>query len=186
MGRHFAQIAFTPAVQAEQRRIGSRAAYARMEERGAEDAELGPAEAAFIAARDGFTIASVSETGWPYIQHRGGPPGFVRAIDPRTLAFAELGGNRQHITAGNLAGDDRVALFFLDHARRRRLKLLGHARLLHDAPELLAALTPPGREDLAQAVMTVEVAGFDWNCPQHITPRFTAEEWAAIAAAKPA
>ncbi len=185
MGRHFAEIAFTHAVQAEQRRIGSRGAYARMEERGAEDAALGPAEAAFIAARDGFTLASVSETGWPYVQHRGGPPGFVRALDARTIGFAELTGNRQHITAGNLAGNDRVALFFLDHARRRRLKLLGRARIVEDA-ELMAAFTPPGREELAQAVMLVEVAGFDWNCPQHITPRFTAEEWAAISAAKPA
>jgi len=179
MGRHFARLAFTPAVQAEQTRIGSRAAYARMEEAGRDDATLGAAEAAFIAARDSFTMATVSETGWPYIQHRGGPPGFIRALDPHTLGFAELSGNRQHISAGNLAGNDRVALFFLDHARRRRLKLLGRARVVQDAA-LEAALTPPGREALVQGVMLIAVEAHDWNCPQHITPRFTAEEWAAM------
>jgi len=181
MGRHFAALAFTPAVQAEQARDGSFAACARMAAEGREDSALGPAEAAFIAARDGFLMATVSETGWPYVQHRGGPPGFVRALNARTLGFAELSGNRQHVTAGNLRGNDRVALFFLDHARRRRLKLLGHARLVED-PALVAALVPPGLARLARAAMLVEVSGHDWNCPQHITPRFTAAEWAAMEA----
>jgi predicted pyridoxine 5'-phosphate oxidase superfamily flavin-nucleotide-binding protein len=179
MGRHFAELAFTPAVQAEQERIGSRRAYARMAESGREDTALGPAEAGFIAARDGFMLASVSETGWPYVQHRGGPPGFVHVLDDRTLGFADLVGNRQHVTAGNLAGNDRVALFFLDHARQRRLKLLGRARLVEDAA-LVARLVPPGAEDLGRAAMLVRVEAFDWNCPQHITPRFTAAEWAAL------
>jgi predicted pyridoxine 5'-phosphate oxidase superfamily flavin-nucleotide-binding protein len=180
MGRHYARLAFTPAVQAEQTRIGSRRAYAQMEAVGRDDAVLGGAEAAFIGARDGFFLASVSGTGWPYIQHRGGPPGFVHVLDARTLGFAELVGNRQHVTAGNLATNDRVALFFLDHAHRRRLKLLGRARLVQDDAALIERLTPRGAEDLARAAMLVTVEGHEWNCPQHITPRFTAAEWAAM------
>ncbi|MDO9706761.1 pyridoxamine 5'-phosphate oxidase family protein [Paracraurococcus lichenis] len=180
MGRHFAQIAFTPAVQAEQAALGSRDHYAKVEERGRDDSQLSTQEAAFIQARDSFTMATVSETGWPYLQHRGGPPGFVRVLDARTIGFADFSGNRQHISVGNLAMDDRVSLFFLDQANRRRLKLLGHARVVRDDPALLARLTPAGAEDIAESAVLIEVAGFDWNCPQHITPRFTAEEWAAL------
>ncbi|MCO6418758.1 pyridoxamine 5'-phosphate oxidase family protein [Siccirubricoccus sp. KC 17139] len=182
MGRHYAEIAFTPAVQAEQAGLGSRAHFARVAAEGREDGALGPEEAGFIEARDGFFLATVSSTGWPYLQHRGGPVGFVQVLDAETLGFADLRGNRQHVSLGNLATDDRVSLFFLDHARRRRLKLFGHARVVRDDPALLARLTPPGREALAESAMLIRVAGFEWNCPQHITPRFTAEEWAAIAA----
>ncbi|RAI58458.1 pyridoxamine 5'-phosphate oxidase family protein [Roseicella frigidaeris] len=186
MGRHYARIAFTPAVRAEQQRIGSLAHYARMAEAGREDDALTGAEAGFIAARDSLTMASVSETGWPYLQHRGGPPGFVRVLDARHIAFAELGGNRQHVSRGNLAGNDRVALFFMDYPNRRRLKLLGHARVVEDEPALLARLAPPGEAGQAEvgraeAAIVIEVAGFEWNCPQHITPRYTAAEWAALA-----
>jgi uncharacterized protein len=181
MGRHYARIAFTPAVQAEQQRIGARAHYAQMAEAGREDDALTAAEAGFIAARDGLTMATVSESGWPYLQHRGGPPGFVRALDARHIAFAELAGNRQQVSRGNLAGNDRVALFFMDYPNRRRLKLLGHARLVEDDPALLAQLTPPGRARQAEAAMLIEVAGFEWNCPQHITPRYSVAEWAALA-----
>jgi uncharacterized protein len=192
MGRHYARIAFTPAVQAEQQRIGARAHYAQMAEAGREDDALTAAEAGFIAARDSLTMATVSESGWPYLQHRGGPPGFlrvldehtpgfVRALDARHIAFAELAGNRQQVSRGNLAGNDRVALFFMDYPNRRRLKLLGHARLVEDDPALLAQLTPPGRARQAEAAMLIEVAGFEWNCPQHITPRYSVAEWAALA-----
>lgn len=181
MGRHFADLAFTPLVAAEQARIGSRATYARMQAGGRDDSALGPAEVDFLAARDSFYLATVSEAGWPYLQHRGGPPGFVRALDARTLGFADFTGNRQHISLGNLAHDDRVALFFMDYANRRRLKLLGRLRPVRAEEDaaLLARLTPPGAERIAETAMLVTVEGFDWNCPQFITPRLTAAEWAA-------
>jgi predicted pyridoxine 5'-phosphate oxidase superfamily flavin-nucleotide-binding protein len=183
MGRRFAEIAFTPRVQAEQARVGSRAGYARVAERGRDDAELTEAEAEFIAGRDSFYMATVSETGWPYVQHRGGPAGFVRALDGRTLGFADLGGNRQHISVGNLGHDGRVSLFFMDYANRRRLKLLGRARVVRaeDDPAPVASLTPPALAGRGERAVLVAVEGFDWNCPQHITPRFTAEQVEAAA-----
>jgi predicted pyridoxine 5'-phosphate oxidase superfamily flavin-nucleotide-binding protein len=180
MGQHFAEIAFTRAVQAEQARLGSRATYARQATAGPDDSRLTAREAGFIAARDSFYLASVSETGWPYMQHRGGPPGFVRVLDAGTIGFADLTGNRQHISVGNLAGNDRVSLFFMDYANRRRLKLLGHARVVRDDPALLARLVPPEVARQAESAVLVTLAGFDWNCPQHITPRFTTEEWQAM------
>jgi len=176
MGRHFAEIAFTPAVQAEQEALGSRGHFARMAVEGREDSQLSASEAGFIHARDSFYMATVSETGWPYMQHRGGPPGFVRVLDATTLGFADLKGNRQHVSLGNLANNDRVSLFFMDYANRRRLKLLGHAQVVRDDPALLARLTPAGAERQAEGAILVRVAGFEWNCPQHITPRFTLDE----------
>ena len=178
MGQHFARIAFTPAVQAEQDALGSRPHFARMGEQGRDDSRLSGQEAGFIHARDSVYVATVSSTGWPYMQHRGGPPGFVRVLDAETLGFADFTGNRQHVSIGNLATNDRVALFFMDYANRRRLKLLGQARVIRDDPALLARLTPEGTEHLAESVLLITVAGFEWNCPQHITPRLTAEEWA--------
>ena len=184
MGRHFAQIAFTPRVQAEQARIGSRATYARAESEGREDSVLTSAEAGFIAARDSFYMASVSETGWPYVQHRGGPAGFLRVLDAATLGFADLGGNRQHISVGNLGGDDRVSLFLMDYPNRRRLKILGRARVVTRAedPDLVARLAPDGGAGRAERAVLIGIEGFDWNCPQHITPRWTAAELAPLAA----
>ncbi|MBX9700332.1 MAG: pyridoxamine 5'-phosphate oxidase family protein [Acetobacteraceae bacterium] len=178
MGRRFAAIAFTPRVRAEQARIGSRANYARMEAEGRDDSALGPAEAAFIAARDSIYMASVSETGWPYVQHRGGPPGFLRLLDPATIGFADLGGNRQHVSVGNLAGDDRVSLFLMDYPNRRRLKILGRARVVTRAEDaaLVERLAPEGLSARAERAVLITVEGWDWNCPQHITPRWTAEE----------
>jgi predicted pyridoxine 5'-phosphate oxidase superfamily flavin-nucleotide-binding protein len=178
MGRHFAEIAFTPAVQAEQATLGSREHFARMAEQGRDDSRLSVQEAGFIHARDSVYMATVSGTGWPYVQHRGGPPGFVRVLDAGTVGFADLSGNRQHVSIGNLATNDRVSLFFMDYANRRRLKLLGHARVVRDDPALLARLTPDGAAASAESAMLVSVAGFEWNCPQHITQRLTAEEWA--------
>jgi predicted pyridoxine 5'-phosphate oxidase superfamily flavin-nucleotide-binding protein len=183
MGRHFAQIAFTPAVQSEQRQLGSQAHFARVAETGRDDSALTAAEAGFIQARDSFYMATVSETGWPYMQHRGGPAGFVRVLDAKTIGFADVTGNRQHISLGNLANNDRVSLFFMDYANRRRLKLLGHARVVRDDPDLLARLTPPGAERIAESAVLIEVAGYDWNCPQHITPRLTREEWESLSLA---
>ncbi len=164
MGHAFADITFTPAVRAAQARDGSRAQYARAFESGGDvhHAELGPDEAAFIHAQRSFYMATVSETGWPYVQHRGGSPGFLQVVDPRTLAFTDLPGNRQFISVGNLAREDRVALILVDHAQRRRLKLLGRLAV--------QASTGPGRE------MSIRVEAFDWNCPQHIPLRFEAED----------
>lgn len=168
MGRHYARIAFTPAVQAEQALIGSAGRFDGMRQAGRDDARLGPEEADFIAAQRGFVLASVSATGWPYVQHRGGPPGFVQATPAGdAVAFADLPGNRQHVTLGNLAGDDRVALLFLDHAARRRLKLFGHARLEREGDPA---------DDSAPRRILVQVAGWEWNCPQHIPRLLPAEE----------
>jgi uncharacterized protein len=177
--RYFAAL-FTPAVQAEQARHGSQQAYARMnrpEDETVADRLTG-AEAAFIAARDSFYLATVSESGWPYLQHRGGPAGFVQVLDEATLAWPDFTGNRQYVSIGNVAGEDRVSLFFMDYARRRRLKVLGRLRVLESAadPELASALEPRDYGAKVQHIMQVKVEAFDWNCPQHITPRFTAEE----------
>jgi len=179
MAHRFAQIAFTEAVKAAQTRNGSRAQYRRLEERAGPNAELTAREAAFIAARDSFYLATVGETGWPYVQHRGGPPGFLKVIDPRTLAFADFGGNRQFVSVGNVETNDRAALFLMDYARQTRLKLLGRMRMfdLGDAPpEIVFEVELPDYPARIERVVVIEVAAFDWNCPQHITPRFTESE----------
>jgi predicted pyridoxine 5'-phosphate oxidase superfamily flavin-nucleotide-binding protein len=145
---------------------------------------FGDAEAAFIAERDSFYIASVSETGWPYIQHRGGPKGFLRVLDEATLGFADYRGNRQYLTLGNVSADDRVALFLMDYPNRRRLKLLAHmtAHNLKTEPDLAARLATPGYRGLPERGFTLRLEAFDWNCPQHIAPRFTAAEVEAASA----
>jgi predicted pyridoxine 5'-phosphate oxidase superfamily flavin-nucleotide-binding protein len=177
MSRHFAQIAFTPAVAALQARDGSRAQYARMTAEADPDPALGPRERAFLANADSFYLATVSEAGWPYVQHRGGPRGFLRVIGPTRLAYADFRGNRQHVTAGNASGNDRVALILVDYARRQRLKVMGHlASVDADAaePALAQAVAVPGYPARVERIATIDVVAFDWNCPQHITPRFTA------------
>lgn len=184
MGHKFADLAFTDAVKAIQTEMGSRHGYARREG-GAVDFNdrLGPSEAAFIAERDSFYMASVSETGWPYIQHRGGPKGFLRVLDEKTIGFADFSGNRQYVSIGNLAGNDRVSLFFMDYAARARLKLLGRARIVGpDNAEALAVLTHADYPARIERGILITVEAFDWNCPQHITPRFTAEEVAQAVA----
>jgi hypothetical protein len=182
MAHRFAEIAFTDGVKAAQVRNGSRAANARMEALAGPNAELGVREAEFIAARDSVYLATVSETGWPYLQHRGGPAGFLRVVDARTLAFADFGGNRQYVSVGNAASNDRVALFLMDYANRRRLKLLGRIEFhdLGDAPpELAFEVELPGYRARVERVAVIRVEAFDWNCPQHITPRYTLGELAA-------
>ncbi len=175
----FASIAFTPRVRAEQERMGSRRAYARADGTLAPDA-LGEREAEFLAARDSFYMASVGETGWPYIQHRGGPKGFVKTLDPHTLGFADYRGNKQYISLGNVAGDDRVALIFVDYPNRARLKLLARASVVtaESAPDVLAALAEAADQGAGRVerAFVLRVEGFDWNCPQHITPRYTEDE----------
>lgn len=184
MPHAFAEIAFTPAVKKLQEQLGSRASYARMEAV-AETANrrLGEAEASFLAARDSFYMATVGETGWPYVQHRGGPPGFVRVLDDSSIGFADFRGNRQYVSVGNLLGDDRVALFFMDYPNRTRLKLFGRARIVGlDDHDTLSRLEVPESRARIERGLVVEIAGFDWNCPQHITPRFTLEEAGAVTA----
>ena len=184
MTHRFAELAFTPAVRAIQESMGSRKAYAKAEGGRLHHDRLGDAERDFIATGDSFYLATVSETGWPYIQHHGGPPGFVRVLDEKTLGFADFRGNRQYITRGNLAGNERVALFFMDYARQARLKLLGVARpvAIEDDPALAAKLAIPGYSAKIERGFLMSVEAFDWNCSQHITPRFTAAEVAAIVA----
>jgi predicted pyridoxine 5'-phosphate oxidase superfamily flavin-nucleotide-binding protein len=170
MGKGYASIAFTPAVQAEQDRIGSRSRFAEMAASGRDDSCLGDPERDFLATRESFYLSSVGATGWPYIQHRGGPPGFLRVSpDGTALAFADLAGNRQHVSIGNLAGDERVALFCMDYAGQHRLKLLGHARALPpaEAPAWAQNLPTPPRGRV-EHVLLVQLAGWEWNCSQHI------------------
>ena len=186
MSHRFADIAFTPAVRAEQERHGSRAQYARMQARSGPNDALGEAEAAFLASADSFYLATVGETGWPYVQHRGGPRGFVKVLAPARIAFADFRGNVQYVSAGNVAHDGRVAIIVMDYANRRRLKLLGTLRFIDAAdadPELLRAGDLPGYQARVERVGLIDVAAYDWNCPQHITQRFTLEE--VEAAAKP-
>jgi hypothetical protein len=175
----FAQVAFTPAVQALQAAHGSRAAYARMQAASPAAEALGEQETEILSSADSFYMATVSETGWPYVQHRGGPRGFVKVISPTRIAFADFGGNRQYVSAGNAARDDRVALIFMDYATRRRLKLLGHLRFedigAADA-ELVFAVELPEYRARVERVAVIDIEAFDWNCPQHITQRFTRAE----------
>jgi hypothetical protein len=179
MSRRFAELAFTPLVKEQQEKHGSRRQYARMEEMGEAGDRLTEFEREFIAGRDGFYMASTGETGWPYIQYRGGAQGFLHVLDDQTLGFADLRGNKQYISVGNLEHDDRVALIFMDYAHQMRLKILGRAKVHEndaEAAELLAKLRVPGEKTPAERAMVIHVEGFDWNCPQHITPRFTVEE----------
>ncbi|WP_412551646.1 pyridoxamine 5'-phosphate oxidase family protein [Shimia sp. MIT910701] len=178
MGHKFAEIAFTDAVKRHQEDAGTRASYARMEAREDYNNRLGPHEAQFIAARDSFYMATVSEIGWPYMQHRGGPVGFLKVLDERRLAFADYRGNRQYVSLGNLSQNERVSLFFMDYPNRTRLKLLGRVRVI--APEeeaLLARLSPDaGYRARVERGFEITLVGFDWNCPQHITPRYSQAE----------
>lgn len=174
MARKFLELLTTPSVLAAQQAAYGRARpVAGVLERDV----LGPQERAFIAARDSFYMASVSESGWPYLQHRGGARGFLKVTGATTLAFADYRGNHQLLSTGNLRADDRVALFLMDYPNRRRLKLLGHVRIepVADAA-LLASVADPSERALVERVCVIDVVAFDWNCPQYITPRYSAEE----------
>lgn len=182
MSDKFAEIAFTKGVKAMQEAMGSRQAYARREIGPDSNGRLGPVEAAFIAARDGFYIATVSETGWPYVQFRGGPTGFLRVLDEGAIGFVDFRGNRQYVTAGNLAFSDRVSVFVMDYANRRRLKIFGHMRAyqVSDDPDLIERLKVPDYPAAIERAFVIRVSAFDWNCPQHITPRYTEGEIGTI------
>lgn len=182
MGHKFAEIAFTSSVRAVQEAQGSRRAYARMPEGDDGNDVLGDDEVAFIGARDSFYMATVGETGWPYVQHRGGPIGFVRVLDPHTLGFADFRGNRQYVTVGNLRTDDRAALFFMDYPHRLRLKLLGRVTLIEPGSERVAELEIPDYRARVERGFIIRVEAFDWNCSQHITPRYTVEQLRELSA----
>ncbi|HEB27729.1 MAG TPA: 2Fe-2S iron-sulfur cluster binding domain-containing protein [Porticoccus sp.] len=181
MGHKFAEIAFTDAVKNIQLDKRSRDNYAKMEQGEDFNYLISPTEAEFISERDSFYMASVSETDWPYVQHRGGPAGFMKVIDAETIGFADFSGNRQYISTGNFSHNDRVALFFMDYPNRRRLKLLGRVQVVgQEAPELLHQLKSDNYRAKIERGFIIHVEAFDWNCPQHITPRYTEEEVEAI------
>ncbi len=185
MGRRFAELAFTPLVKEQQKQHGSRHQYQRVEQSPDPGDQLGPDEQQFIRQRDGFYIASVSETGWPYVQYRGGEKGFLRVLDSRTLGFADLRGNKQYISVGNLQHDDRVTLFLMDYRAQNRLKILGRAKVYEgnlEAKQLIEKLRVPTEQTPAERAVLIHVEAFDWNCQQHITPRYTQEEIAEVLA----
>jgi predicted pyridoxine 5'-phosphate oxidase superfamily flavin-nucleotide-binding protein len=183
MASGFLDIAITPSVHAAQAAMGSAEMWAGLKGRRAFD-RFTADEVLFIAERDSFYMASVSETGWPYVQHRGGPRGFLKVLDDRTLAFADYRGNRQYISTGNVLANDRVSLIMVDYVQRARLKLYAHAEVLTpDAdPALTALVTVPGYKARIERIFRLRLAAFDWNCPQHITPRHTEEEFAGLRA----
>jgi predicted pyridoxine 5'-phosphate oxidase superfamily flavin-nucleotide-binding protein len=175
MSQNFLDLAFTESVRRAQAHYYGRAAG---EAGAAERDSLSEEEIAFIRARDSFYLATVSESNWPYVQHRGGRAGFLHVLDSRTLAFADYRGNRQLLSTGNLAVNDRVALFLMDYPRRERLKILGHARV-EDArqhADSVVQLAEPDDQKIVERIFLIHVVAFDWNCSQHITPRFTADE----------
>lgn len=181
MSRQYGCIAFTDDVRGLQVEYGSAEFYDRMRRRsvGSEQSDpLGPKEAAFLTERDGFYLATVSTTGWPYVQFRGGPPGFLNVRDDHTIAWADFRGNLQHVSTGNLVGDRRISIIAVDYPRRRRLKLFGMARVIRiqDDPALVSSLAVQGYDAVVEAAIVVTVTAFDWNCPQHIPQRYTLAE----------
>jgi predicted pyridoxine 5'-phosphate oxidase superfamily flavin-nucleotide-binding protein len=169
-------VAFTPRVKAIQARKGSRGGYAAMEAKGGWRTEITPDLAGFIETQRSFFLATASAEGQPYVQHRGGPPGFLRVLGPRTLGFADYRGNRQYVSQGNLEENARAFLFLIDYATRQRIKLWGRARVVENDPELIARLMPEDYDARPEQAMLFEVAAWDANCPQHIPQRFEAED----------
>ena len=184
MTHRFADIAFTDSVKAAQTAYGSREHNQRLQERAGPNDRLGLKESAFIAERDTFYLATVSESGWPYVQHRGGPKGFLKVLDESRIAYADFRGNTQLVSVGNVSVDDRCSLILMDYPRRKRLKILGHMHVesLTDvsADDLAAVRNDDYRAEI-ERIVVIEVAAFDWNCPQHITRRYTEAEFAAMA-----
>lgn len=186
MARAFTEIAFTPTVRALQEEGGSAAGYAAgfMGPDADRADRLTPEDAAFVEARDGFYQASVAGNGWPYVQFRGGPAGFLRVLDDKTLGYADFRGNRQYLSAGNISEDPRIALILMDYPNRRRLKIWGRAALVRaaDDPDLVARLAPEGYRARIERAVLIHVEALDWNCPQHIPRRLTEEEWRHVSA----
>jgi predicted pyridoxine 5'-phosphate oxidase superfamily flavin-nucleotide-binding protein len=180
MLHRYLEIASTPAVKAAREHFGSAAQYAKLDGTLGADGpvrndRLGPPEAEFISSRDGFYLGTVSETGWPYVQFRGGPAGFLRVMDEHTLGYADFRGNRQYVSTGNVGGNDRVSLFLMDYAHQRRLKIFGRMRAVDPRadPALAEKVTVLDYLGRVERAVLITVEAFDWNCPQHITPRFT-------------
>lgn len=178
MPRAFADITFTHSVKAAQQLYGSRDFNKRFETAADARNAITEMEAEFIHTRDSFYQASVGENGWPYVQHRGGPQGFLRVLDERTIAYADFSGNRQYISVGNINADERVSLFLIDYATRRRLKIWGRATILHenDNPELIAILDNSEYPAKIERALVIQVEALEWNCSKHITPRFSESE----------
>jgi predicted pyridoxine 5'-phosphate oxidase superfamily flavin-nucleotide-binding protein len=178
MAYPFGSLVFTPVVKALQERYGSRRSYAKREQSLFSQDALGPDEEGFLAECDSFYMASIGETGWPYVQHRGGPSGFLKVLDQHTIGFADFRGNKQYVSAGNLTTNDRVALILVDYPRQARLKILGHVQIFEgsDAKDWIEKLRDPGDATPIERVFIIHVDAFDWNCQQHITPRFTEEQ----------
>jgi predicted pyridoxine 5'-phosphate oxidase superfamily flavin-nucleotide-binding protein len=175
-------VAFSPAVKAVQEQRGSRAHYARMEQTRGWRSTVTPELAGFLAERDSFYLGTANAAGQPYIQHRGGPKGFLRVIDERTLGFADFRGNRQYITAGNLAENDRAFIFLMDYAQRQRIKIWGRARVVEDDPALMASLTVPGYAGKPEQAILFTIEAWDANCRQHIPQLFAAADVAEAVA----
>jgi hypothetical protein len=175
MAGKFLELAFTPGVLAAQQKYFGRAQSLPPQP---EQDALTDDEMQFIQSRDSFYVATVSETGWPYMQHRGGPPGFLHVLSPTQLAFADFKGNRQLLSTGNLAINDRVCLFLMDYPRRTRLKILGRAKVVaaREQPELVARFAGPETQGIVERIFLIEVISYDWNCPKYITPRYTVAE----------
>jgi predicted pyridoxine 5'-phosphate oxidase superfamily flavin-nucleotide-binding protein len=174
----FGSLAFTPVVKMLQERHGSRRQYERMEHATSSAPHFGPMETEFLSERDSLYLATTGSTGWPYVQHRGGPKGFLKVIDDHTLALADFRGNKQYISTGNLLTDDRVAIIMVDYPQQIRLKILGRVEVLEGEParEWIERVRTPGDKTVIERVFVIHVEAFDWNCPQHITPRYTDEE----------
>jgi uncharacterized protein len=179
-------VAFTPAVKAIQARKGSRDGYARVEENGGWRTEVDANLTAFLAAQDSMFLATASADGQPYMQHRGGPKGFIKILDKTTLAFADYSGNRQYITQGNLTENPKAHIFLMDYAHRRRVKIWGEARVVDDDPALLQSLMPQGYKARPEQVILFKIAAWDTNCPQHIPQKFDAADVAAALASRDA
>src|SRR5215475_3035119 len=179
-------VAFTPAVKAIQTRKGSREAYAQMEERGGWRTEIDERLAAFLAETNSFFMATANADGQPYIQHRGGPKGFIKILDKNTIAFTDYGGNRQYLTQGNLSENPKAYIFIMDYAHRRRMKIWGEARVIEDDPALTEALMPKGYKARPEQVILFRIEAWDTNCPQHIPQKFDAADVAQALAVRDA
>ncbi len=183
MTHAFSKLMFTPAVRSEQNRRGSAKAYDNFLLDDAKPMDsFTAAEAQFITARDGFYQASMSQSGWPYVQFRGGPPGFLHIVDEKTMAYADFRGNRQYVSTGNLSSDNRISMILMDYPNRRRLKILGTVKLVSfdDDPHLVESLCVKGYRGRAERAVIITLKAFDWNCPQHIPQRFTHDEMAPL------
>jgi uncharacterized protein len=178
MTDHYLEIATDDAVKALQERWGSRSAYSRLESGPLTNNQLGPEEIAFIEAQDSFFLASLNDTGWPYIQHRGGPPGFLKVLENNQVGFPDFKGNRQYLSFGNILKNPRVSLFLIDYPARARLKIFGHAKLVEgeSLPDPLRKIeNEPGASPIERGII-IQVEAFHWNCPKYIVPRFTEEQ----------